>query len=265
MHAPVLQSPSLSWLCVLILIACFLVPPPLYAQPSARDVAQLAHDRYVGDDMVARQVMELIPARGQKRVRELTIHGADWDGLRKTLIRFTSPADINGTGFLSIEDDLGNTEQFLYLPALNRTRRIVAGQKARSFVNTDFTYEDMERRPVDDSEHAIIAEEDLGGVPCWVLESRPKPGTDSQYSRVRAWVARDMHVVLRVDFFTGGEDPVKRYTVLELENIQDIWTETRVVMEDLQSGHMTVMETREVRYNTGIPDSAFTQQALETW
>jgi hypothetical protein len=68
-----------------------------------------------------------------------------------------------------------------------------------------------------------------------------------------------------VDFFAGGKELVKCYFVQQLENIQDIWTETKVVMEDLHSGHQTVLETTEIQYNTGIPDSAFTQQALETW
>jgi hypothetical protein len=265
MPARILHSLHLPCLFALLALVASLIPNTLHAQPSGRDVAQLVHDRYVGDDVYSRQVMKLIPAQGQKRVRELTIHGADRDGLRKTLIRFTSPADINGTGFLSIEDGQGNTEQFLYLPALDRTRRIVAGQKARSFANTDFTYEDMERQPVDDSEHVIVGEETLDGVLCWILESRPKPGTESQYSLVRGWVAQDMHIPLRVDFFVGGNEPVKRYSVLKLENVQDIWTETKVSMKDLQSGHQTILETKEIRYNTGIPDSTFTTQALETW
>jgi hypothetical protein len=265
MRSPLLSRPCFFTLFALFAcLSCFF-STPTQAQPSGRDLAQLVHDRYVGDDTVSRQIMELIPTRGQKRTRELTISGVDRGAVRKTLIRFTSPADINGTGFLSIENEHGGTDQFLYLPALNRTRRIVAGQKGRSFVNTDFTYEDMERRPVDDSEHAVIGEESLGGVDCWILESRPKPGTDSQYSMVRTWVAQNMHLPLRVDFFAGGEEPVKRYSVLQLESIQDIWTETKVAMKDLQSGHQTVLETTEIRYNTGIPDSAFTQQALETW
>jgi len=66
-----------------------------------------------------------------------------------------------------------------------------------------------------------------------------------------------------VDFFTGGKEPAKRYAVLQLESIQDIWTETMVSMEDLESGHKTVLETNQIKYNTGIADSVFTQQALE--
>ena len=234
-------------------------------RPSGRELAQLVHDRYVGDDSVSRQTMELAPASGQKRVRQLNISVLEKNGARSTLLRFISPADIQGTGFLAVEDGQGGTDQFLYLPALNRTRRIVAGQKSRSFVNTDFTYEDMERRPVDDSEHIIVGDESLNNVQCWIMESRPKAGTDSQYSMVRTWVARDMLLPLRVDFFTGADTPIKRYLVLQLENIQDIWTETKVVMEDLHSGHKTIMETNKIQYNTGVSDSTFTQQSLERW
>ncbi len=242
-----------------------ILPDSVHAQPSGQELAQLVYDRDVGKDSLSQQIMELIPANGQKRVRELTISSLDNENGRKTLIRFTSPADIQGTGFLAIEDGKGDTEQFLYLPALNRTRRIVADQKGRSFVNTDFTYEDMERQPVEDSEHSIGGEEELNGVQCWILESRPKPEAESQYSMIRSWVARDMHLALRVDFFAGGPDPIKRYTVLQLENIQEIWTETKVSMEDLESGHKTILENKTIKYNTAIPDSVFTQQALENW
>lgn len=247
----------------ILALACCLSLSSALAQPSGEELARSVHDRYVGDDMTSRQTMELIPAKGQTRVRELEIIGADRNGLRRSLLRFTAPADIKDTGFLTLEDGQGGTEQFLYLPALKRTRRIVAGQKSRSFVNTDFTFEDMERRPVADSEHVITAEESLNGVACWILESRPKPASQSQYTMIRAWVAKEMLLPLKVEFFTDDPEPIKRYTVLQLENIQDIWTETKVSMEDLESGHKTVLGTVNIKYNSGIQDSVFTQQALE--
>ena len=248
---------------LLLALACLLSLSSALAQPSGEELARSVHDRYVGEDMTSHQIMKLIPAKGQPRVRELDIAGADRNGLRRSLLRFTAPADIKDTGFLTLEDGKGDTEQFLYLPALKRTRRIVAGQKSRSFVNTDFTYEDMERRPVEDSEHVITREESLNGVDCWILESRPKPASESQYTLIRGWVAKEMLLPLKVEFFTGGKEPVKRYAVLQLENIQDIWTETMVSMEDLESGHKTVLETSNIKYNTGIKDSAFTVQTLE--
>jgi hypothetical protein len=251
--------------CAATALLLALCAAQTHAQPQGRELAQAVYDRYVGDDSVCSQVMSLIPESGQSRERKLEISAIDRGGLRKSLLRFAAPADIAGTGFLAMEDGKGGTEQFLYLPALKRSRRIVAGQKGRSFVNTDFTYEDMERRPVDDSEHAVTAEEDVDGLPCWILESRPKPGTESQYSSVRAWVAKDMNLAVRVDFFIGGPEPVKRLTVNQLENVQEIWTATEVTMQDLQSGHRTVLKMTKIAYNTGLQEAGFTQQSLENW
>ena len=141
MHARLLIPKVTALLAILTVMTQFTTSA--YAQPTGEELARMVHDRDVGDDMTSRQTMELVPSEGTKRVRELDIVAADRAGLRRTLIRFTSPADIQGTGFLAIEDGQGGTEQFLYLPALKRTRRIVAGQKSRSFVNTDFTYEDV--------------------------------------------------------------------------------------------------------------------------
>ncbi|WP_084604828.1 outer membrane lipoprotein-sorting protein [Desulfonatronum thioautotrophicum] len=252
-----------------LLIALLLWPMALWAlppdAPTGRELAQYVHDRDVGQDSRSLVRMELISARGQSRIREMEVLTREDGPILMTFIRFTSPADISGTGFLSIEDGQGGTEQFLYLPALNRTRRIAATQKGRSFVNTDFTYEDMERRPVDDSEHAVTGSETIEGVETWILESRPKPSSDSQYSLIRLWVAKDLHVPLKINFFDQRDRHVKQYRVQRLENIQGIWTETRVIMEDLTSGHSTVLETRSIEYNVGLPESLFTQQNLENW
>lgn len=255
-----LKNPLLAMIPVILLS---LAAPALAEQPSARNIAQQVYDRDVGQDSQRQMTMELISARGQSRVREVTMLIKDVGPVRKTLMRFTAPADISGTGFLSIEDGQGETEQFLYLPALNRTRRIATAQKNRSFVNTDFTYEDMERRPVDDAEHVITGSEALSGVSTWILESRPKPSSDSQYGMVRVWVAQDIFVPLRIDFFDNQHQHIKQFRVLQLENIQGIWTESKVIMEDLTSGHSTILDIQSIQYNTGLPDTLFTQQHLE--
>jgi Outer membrane lipoprotein-sorting protein len=258
--------PSLIFRHLALSVLCFLALASAgQAQPSGQDLAQAVHDRPVGQDVTALQTLELIDPGGQRRIREMSLTGADDSGLRRTMLRFTVPADIAGTGFLAIEDSNGETEQFLYLPALKRARRIVSGQKGRSFVNTDFTFEDLERRPVNESEHVVTGETAVREMPCWILESRPKPGTESQYTLVKTWVAKDSAVPLQVDFYGKGPEPIKRYTVQQLENIQDIWTETQVSMEDLLSGHKTTLATREVTYNKGIAHTAFTTQMLEKW
>lgn len=230
-----------------------------------RDLAVKVHDRENGDDATSEGFMILVDKKDRKRVRELTTYSKDNGDLIRQIIRFRSPADIEGTGFLSAETASGETEQFLYLPALRRTRRIVSSQKSQSFVNSDFTYEDMERRPVDNFTHALAGVEKVGNVDCDILESRPKDGVESEYSLVKSRVARDIYVPLLVDYFDKKGRHIKTYRVLRLENIQGIWTETEFVMEDLEKKHKTIMKIEKIEYNTGLSEDLFSQQNLENW
>lgn len=232
---------------------------------SGKEVAQRAHDRPVGKDSVAQMEMILESKSGHRRVRTFRAVTRTDGPLRKALIRFLSPADIEGTGFLVLEREGAETEQFLFLPALRRARRIVSSQKGRSFVNSDFTYEDMERRPVGDFDHTLVGEEVLEQVPCWVVDSTPKPGTRSQYGRLRTWVAKDMDVPLRIHYFDKKDRHIKTYQVQALQQIEGIWTEMVVVMHNLKDDHRTILRTLDVDYDTGLDDSAFTVRALETW
>ena len=146
-------------------------------------LAQLVHDRDDGKDSYAKVDMTLIDKNGSKRERTLITATKDYGPLVKTYLRFTSPPSIEGTAFLTWENEDRNDDQFLYLPELRRVRRIVSSQKDNRFVNTDYTYEDLERRKVDEDVHRIIGEESYNGRKCWVLESIPKDMDDSQYSK----------------------------------------------------------------------------------
>lgn len=232
---------------------------------SGKELAQKVYDRENGDDSTAHMIMKLINKRGHERIRDFTSYSKDYGSLIKQLIRFTSPADIEGTGFLSFEREDEATEQFLYLPALRRTRRIVSSQKDHRFVNTDFTYEDMERRRVEDYAHTISGEEKKHGRDCWILESRTKEKTDSQYLLVKSWVAKEIYVPLFVEYYSKKGKLIKQYSVAKLEKIQGIWTEIEVVMIDLDREHRTLIKVKDIKYNSNLPDDTFTRRNLEVW
>ena len=232
---------------------------------TGKELAQLVYDRDIGDDSCAHSAMGLISRSGKKRIRHFIIYQKDDGKLLKQLIRFTSPADIEGTGFLSFEREDKETEQFLYLPALRRTRRIVSSQKDHRFVNTDFTYEDMERRQVEDYTHTISGEEKKLGRDCWILESRPKAKAQSQYSLVKSWVAKEIYVPLFVEYYSKKGKLIKEYSVAKLEKIQGIWTEIEVVMTDLEREYRTLIKVKDIKYNSNLPDDTFTRRNLETW
>ena len=232
---------------------------------TGQELAQQVFDRENGDDVNAQMKMILVNKRGKERIREFTFYSKDYGDRIKQFNRFTSPADIKGTGFLSVEKDVGETEQFLYLPSLRRTRRIVSSQKSRSYVNSDFSYEDMERRPVEDFEHVISGEETIGNINCTILESKPKEGVESQYGRIKNRIDPKSLISLYIEYFDKRGKLIKKYRVVKLKKVQNIWTEMEAVMENLERKHKTVLKIDKIVYNTGLDDRIFTRQYLESW
>ncbi|MDY0220145.1 MAG: outer membrane lipoprotein-sorting protein [Desulfobacterium sp.] len=251
----------------LIALLFFLSIPAARAEtnPTARDLAQQVFDRDRGFNSKADAIMVLVSKNGHKRTRTFKNLRMVKDDLETQLIRFTSPADIEGTAFLTVEQPGWETDQFLYLPALRRTRRIVSSQKAGRFVNSDFTYEDMERHRVDDYDYTIIGSTTTAGVDCYILQTIPKPGTASQYARTTAHIAKAALVPLYAEYFDAKGKTIKQYKVLNLEKIQDIWTETTVMMEDSRKNHQTYIKTQQIEYNTDIDPSRLSSETLDEY
>lgn len=167
-------------------LAALLVAATSWSAPAldAREIMKRVNDRDDGKDAYAKVEMFLTAAGGYSEKRSLIQAYKYFGTLRKTYTRFTEPASIDGTSFLSWQrgSDLDD-DQFLYLPELGRDRRIVSSQKDGDFVNTDFTYEDMQERSVDKDNHTLVREEKIGTYDCWVIESTPKDPASSQYRR----------------------------------------------------------------------------------
>lgn len=241
---------------------------PAWSAPAmdARAIVKRVNDRDDGKDAYAKVEMYLTAAGGYSEKRSLIQAYKYFGGLRKTYTRFTEPASIDGTSFLSWQRaNDADDDQFLYLPELGRDRRIVSSQKDGDFVNTDFTYEDMQERSVDKDTHVLLKEEKIGTYDCWVVESTPKDQTTSQYRRWVAWVPKDIFVPLRVEYYTKVvRQPTKVLTVSKLQKISGIWTVMSVEMKNLERKHTTILRTLEVKYNKGVPDRMFTRPYLKT-
>lgn len=250
----------------LALIPVLLILTDTFAeqQPSAEYIAQRIYDRDTGRDSHATVLMKLIEKDSQSRVREMEVWRRDFGEFKKTLIRFNSPAEIRGTGFLTWENKSRDDDQYLFLPELRRSRRIVSSQKDQKFVNSDFTYEDMQRRRVEKDVHHLLGSKILSGFNCWVLESTPKPSAESQYEKFVALVTRDSYVPIQIDYYKHGR-VVKRYTVLNLQKIGGIWTDMVAEMADLRNQHRTVLEVQKISYNVNVDPNVFTVRNLEKY
>ena len=203
-------------------------------------------------DRVASVRMVLVEKGGATKERRVKMYQK---GEQKRLVKFLSPAEVKGVGFLVLSDE----EMYLWMPAFGKIRRIASHVKNRSFMGTDFSYDDIGSSTYSDDYYATVKEEDQKG---YVLELSPRPGSDVDYSRLVVWVPKDSFVPSRVEFYKKGR-LMKVMTNERVERVDGFWVPRKVVMENVRTGHKTLMEMVEVRHNIGLGDKIFTKRYLK--
>lgn len=229
------------------------------------DLAQRVYDRPDGADVASTGMMVLTEPGHEPRVRQMYIFRQDsGEGAVNSLIRFASPPDIENTGLLTLDRAGDETDQWIYLPALDRSRRIAASRKGGRFVGSDLYYEDLRDRPVAKDKHRLLGQESIQGVTCDVLESVPVDPDNSVYGKRVRWVHPQTLIPLQVEFYDeSGKTPVKRSEVHRIEKVQGYWTVMDSTMTDLESGHQTRTTVEKVVYDQQLPADLFSRQALE--
>ena len=236
--------------------------PP--SNPEGVALAQAVYDRPNGDDFSALVVMQLQGKESRPRQRVLYSYAKEKGaGERWTLMRFIQPDDISGTGLLTQDHPGDESDQWLYLPALNKVRRISSSRKGGRFVGSDFFYEDLLDREVEMDYHYLQGEGSVGKVPCEILVSIPRDPKNSVYSKRVSCIYRKILVPLKVELFEKGKDkPSKMLTARRIKKIQGYWSILESTMFDLESGHRTQLLTEKIKYNQGLPDRLFSRRDL---
>lgn len=232
---------------------------------------QKVKDRDDGDNRVSDLEMILIDKRGSQRVRKMRSFGKDFGEDDYSLIFFLSPADVKDTGFLTYDydDDARDDDQWLYLPALKKTKRIAAGDKSGSFMGSDFNYSDMSTRAVDKYTHTLMQETEVDGHPVWQIESIPK--TDEEidetgYTKTVEFVRKDNFVVIRSVGWLKKGNRLRYMEVQDLQQIDGIWTPLEFSMTTKKGKttlHKTVIKISNVKYNQDVDADDFTIRKLE--
>ncbi|MBK7600218.1 MAG: outer membrane lipoprotein-sorting protein [Acidobacteria bacterium] len=185
-------------------------------------------------------------------------------GNSKTLIRFFDPAEVRGVGLLSINQGGTADRQWMYTPAIQRVRRIAAQERRQRFLGTDFTNEDMAERVIDDFSYTVLSEgEQVDGRKTYKIEGRPVSPDKSQYAYVYLWVPVDLPYVVLGEMYDKQGQRQRIYKAMSLEKISGIWIARQVEMSSPPDGTKTILMVDEVRFNTGLKEDMFTQQALE--
>jgi len=222
-------------------------------------------------DSTTDATFRLVNASGQERVRRTTGPSKLTPGTtdNRRLITFESPADVRGTKTLLVEHSAKDDDIWIYLPAMKKVRRLVASNKKDSFVGTDFSYGDVIGHKVEDWTHRLLREEKAGGKDCWVVESlpkRPEVAENTGYSKRVSWIDRESAVEVRAEVYDLGGELLKKTASEDVRKVDaknGKWQAMRLIAENVQTGHKTIIDFENFKANVGVADDVFTPRALE--
>ncbi len=233
------------------------------SNPSGFEVMTTVYERPQPDDTRGSLTMILENERGDRRIRSVRQYVAQFTGVEKKILFFTAPADVRDTAFMnwSYTDPAKPDDQWIYLPALRRVRRISAEKKNDNFMGSDFTYEDLGERHPDLDTHRLTGTESIEGRTVYIVESVPKDGS-SAYGKTISWIAEGIWIGLKREFYTASGTLLKTLVIDDYKQIDGFWTIRRMIMTSEKTGHSTTMELSEFQFNTGIPESSFTERTM---
>jgi outer membrane lipoprotein-sorting protein len=256
---------------ILTLAGCAALTGQALADPRADEIMQKNLLATKALDSTTHTTVTLINAAGQQRVRETDGQTKLIAGTtdNRTLVTFLSPADVHGTKTLLIEHSTADDDMWIYLPAMKKVRRLVASNKKDSFVGTDFSYGDVIGHKVEDWNHKTLRQEKVDGRDCYVVESTPKRSevTDNTgYSKRISWIDTESYVAVRGEIYDQNGELLKRQTAQDVERVDpknNRYQPMKLVSENVQTGHKTVIEFKHFKANVGVGDEVFAARSLE--
>jgi len=254
--------------------AALAIPPKLSFAEAGLSAHDMMKRNFLASKIKAFRTvgrMTLVNSRGEIRARRTsTISMLQPNGVdSKLLVKFSYPPDINGTAFLQIQHIAGDDDQWIYLPALGRSRRLVANNKKDSFVGSDFSYGDVSLPNVDLYDHRLLGSELIDKRDSYKVESVPKnkqTALDSGYSRKITWLNKQNFVETRVEYYDLSNRLLKTQKIGEarlLEPDRGRYVALRREMANQQTGHRTLIDFDQVSLASDLRDDMFTTRFLE--
>ena len=249
-------------------LALMLIPVAAWAEtPEERGLAIAieADNRDTGwGDAASTLTMTLTNRHGQESKREQ--HSINMevpnDG-DKALIVFDEPRDVKGTALLSFTHKVGTDDQWLYLPALKRVKRISSSNKSGSFMGSEFAYEDIASQEVEKYTYKYLRDEVYEGVECYVVERDPVD-PKSGYSRQEIWWDKAHYRPQKIEFYDrkGAHLKTLKFTGYK-QYLSKYWRASDYMMENHQTGKKTHLAWRDYRFGNGFTSADFTQSSLK--
>jgi outer membrane lipoprotein-sorting protein len=233
----------------------------LHAAESARDIVGESQRRTDAKSQRYEGLLQVFDNKGKVSDKRWTFERLGSHGQSKAVLRFSAPPEVKGVALLVVNHPDRASDQWMWTPAIERDRRIALQDRSTRFFGTDFSFEDLEERDVDQYDYTLSGEESIDGAVCWTIDSTPKQTKSSQYSKAVVWIRKDNYAVARIENYVKN-DVVRRLVYSNIQNVQGIWTARQLEMSDLRRGSRTRLTLDMLEYNVALNDDAFTLQAL---
>lgn len=246
---------------VLITVLCLSTASVSAQELKVDEIVGKANDAayYAGKDGRADVKMTIDDGKGGLRVREFTIlrmNAGKAD--QKFYVYFRAPADVRQMAYLVWKNVGRDDDRWLWLPALNLKKRIAPGDKRTSFVGSDFLYEDVSGRGLDEDTHELIETTDVA----YRIRNTPKVADSTEFSHYDVWIDRKTFLPARAEYHDKNGKLYRTVEATKVETIQDHPTVTESIAKDLNSGSSTVNTFTNIKYDLGLDERIFTERFL---
>ncbi len=254
---------------LITLLLASLMAPAAFAQTDEEKGLEIAKAADAYDegfvDFVADMVMTLRNRKGQESVRQIRIHTLEVTNEGdKSMSIFDDPADVKGTAMLTFTHGLEPDDQWLYLPALKRVKRISSRNKSGPFMGSEFAFEDLGSQEIEKYSYKFLREEACGDWQCNVIERKPLY-KHSGYTRQTVWMDKDQFRVAKTEFFDRKNSLLKTLEFSGYKQFLDhYWRPGKMDMQNHQTGKSTTLEWKNYRFRTGLSEKDFNKNKLKS-
>lgn len=238
----------------------FVLAAAAFAQ-DARQIVEESQKRNRSNTQQYEGVLQVFNPNGKNSEKRWQFYRSGNYGESKALLRFVSPPEVKGVALLIVNHPDRASDQWMWLPELQRDRRVALQDRSTRFFGTDFSYEDLEERDVNQSDFKMLGEEAVDGQACWKIESTPKKGKSSQYNKIVMWLRKDIYFPVQYEMY-AKDQLVRKLHYRRIEKVNGVWSALEMEMLDVRRKGRTVLKSDKLQYNVPLKDELFTLQSL---
>ncbi len=250
---------------VALMVVGALAQTAVAEEKEASDIIEQAVDRHTLGFEAGRATVELtvVDRQGEERVLELDVRSRRRDDESRTMMELQNPADVRGQAFLFHENEEGNDDIWMYVPAFEVTRRVEGSQRQAAFLGTHFTFADLESQDLREATYERLGDETIGDYQVYVVEATPEDPAQSDYKKVVAYVRQDDYIPIRIRYYDRDGELDKTLFTERLETSGEGEDEATYIQRSTlrsETGGHTTIEIKELDTEVELPSSIFDRE-----